>query len=61
VLCNGGVINGEEYKKTLQEFLLPHINLEEQVFMQYGAPAHRSKLATAFLVDEGIRTLKWPA
>ena len=57
----GTTMNGEKYVQMLSEKLKLHLHLHNcQIFMQDGAPCHRSKVAKNFLDNNNIDLLKWP-
>lgn len=58
-----GKQNGPKYVKTLKDHLIP---FSEDlpitgIFMQDGAPCHRSNLAKDWLAEHHIPALTWPA
>ena len=53
-------MNGPKYVQMLSEKLKLHLQVHNcQMFMQDGAPCHRSKVAKNFL-DSNIDLLEWP-
>ncbi|KAK6173376.1 hypothetical protein SNE40_016841 [Patella caerulea] len=60
-LPKGQTMNGQRYEKLLEEKLLLHMEVHKcSIFMQDGAPCHRSKLVSDFLKKKKIRVLTWP-
>ena len=54
-------MNGLRYVELLKEKLKLHMDLHKcTIFMQDGAPCHRSKVATDFLKKNKISVLEWP-
>lgn len=55
-------MTGRYYVQILKD-VLPKLNAENPnyIFMQDGAPAHRSKITQQYINDIGIKLLKWPA
>ena len=54
-------INGPKYVQMLSEKLKLHLQVHNcQIFMQDGAPCHRSKVAKNFLDSNNIDLLEWP-
>ena len=54
-------MNGPKYVQMLSEKLKLHLQVHNcQIFMQYGAPCHRSKVANNFLDSNKIDLLEWP-
>lgn len=54
-------LNGERYLEILKEKLTTHMNISGcTIFMQDGAPCHRSRMVTRWLQDNGIQLLEWP-
>jgi transposase len=56
-----GKINADSYIKTLNEHLLSMDAIENCIFMQDGAPAHRSNKTMDWFDDNDIEVLKWVA
>jgi transposase len=56
-----GKINSDSYIQTLKENLLEMEGLEDFIFMQDGAPVHRSIKTRKWLESENIETLPWVA
>ena len=57
----GTTINGPKYVQILSEKLKLHLQVYNcQLFMQDGAPCHRSKVAKNFLDNNNIYLLEWP-
>ena len=56
----GITINGVRYRKMLEDKLKICMTIHEcNVFVQDGAPYHRSKLVSYFLKKKNIKTLDW--
>ena len=54
-------INGPKYVQMLPEKLKLYLQVYNcQIFMQDGAPCHRSKVAKHFLNSNNIDLLQWP-
>ena len=57
----GTTMNGPKYVQMLSEKLKLHLQVHNcQIFMQDGAPCHRSKVAKNFLDSNNIDLLEWP-
>ena len=57
----GTTINGPKYVQMLSEKLKLYLQVHNcQIFMQDGAPCHRSKVAKNFLDSNNIDLLEWP-
>ena len=57
----GTTINGAKYVQMLSEKLKLHLQVHNcQIFMQDGAPCHRSKVAKNFLDSNNIDLHQWP-
>jgi transposase len=56
--CN---VNSVEYIATLQDYLQPSFNAENQIFQHDNAPAHSSQATKRWLSDRNITVMKWPA
>ena len=57
----GTTINGPKYVQMLSEKLKLYLQVQNcQIFIQDGAPCHRSKVAKNFLDSNNINLLKWP-
>ena len=57
----GTTVNGPKYVQMLSEKLKLHLQVHNcQIFMQDGAPCHRSKVAKNFLDSSNIDLLEWP-
>ena len=60
-LPSGTTINGEKYVQLLSDKLQLHMQVHRcNIFMQEGAPCHRSKLVTNFLKNKKVKVLDWP-
>ena len=60
-LPHGTTMNGPRYVELLEEKPKIHTAVHNcTVFMQDGAPCHRSKVATTFLAKNRIKVLDWP-
>ena len=60
-LTPGTTINGSKYVDLLKSKLLLHMSVHNTlIFMQDGAPCHRSKIVKKFLGDNNVVTLDWP-
>ena len=60
-LPSGTTINGEKYVQLLSDNLQLHMQVHRcNIFMQDGAPCHRSKLVTNFLKKKKVKVLDWP-
>ena len=60
-LPSGTTINGEKYVQLLSDKLQLHMQVHRcNIFMQDGAPCHRSKLVTSFLKKKEVKVLDWP-
>jgi transposase len=56
-------MNGERYKKVLEDHLLPFMRIHKTTFfLQDGAPCHKSKLVMAFLKqsEKEFKIIDWP-
>ena len=54
-------MNGERYLQVLKEKLQLHMGVSRcSIFMQDGAPCHRSRLVTSWLMNQAITLLEWP-
>ena len=59
-LPSGTTINGKKYDQLLSDKLQLHMQVHRcNIFMENGAPCHRSKLVTIFLKKE-VKVLDWP-
>ena len=57
----GTTINGPKYVQMLSDKLKLYLQVHNcQIFMQDGAPCHRSKVAKNFLDSNNIDLLEWP-
>ena len=57
----GTTMNGPKYVQMLSEKLKLYLQVHNcQIFMQDGAPCHRSKIAKIFLDSNNIDLLEWP-
>ena len=57
----GTTINGPKYVQMFSEKLKLHLQVHNcQIFMQDGAPCHRSKVAKNFVDRNNIDLLEWP-
>ena len=58
-----GTLNAENYKKLLEQNLLPELQKinDQMVFMQDNAPCHKARTVLQFFNDHGITTMDWPA
>ena len=60
-LPSGTTMNGEKYAQLLSDKLQLHMHVHKcNIFMQDGAPCHRSKLVTNFLKKKKVKVLDWP-
>ena len=60
-LLPGTTINGPRYVELLAEKQKIHMAMHNcTIFMQDGAPCHRSKVAKTFLAENRIKVLDWP-
>ena len=60
-LPSGTTMNGEKYVQLLSDKLQLHMQVRRcNIFMQDGAPCHRSKLVTNFLKKKKVKVLDWP-
>ena len=60
-LPRGTTMNAPKYVQMLSEKLKLHLQVHNcQIFMQNGAPCHRSKVAKNFLDSNNIDLLEWP-
>jgi len=60
-LLPGTTMNGHRYVELLAEKLNIHMAVHNcTIFMQDGAPCHRSKVAKTFLAENRIKVLDWP-
>ena len=60
-LPNGTTMNGQKYVDLLKDKLELHMNVHNcKIFMQDGAPCHRSKIVSEFLKEKKIKVLEWP-
>ncbi len=53
-------MDGPTYVATLTSHLLPLLGARGLQFQQDNAPAHRSRIAAAFLAAHRVRVLAWP-
>lgn len=54
-------MNGQRYLEVLKSKLEMHMDIHNtEIFMQDGAPCHRSKMVTSWLRSKGIDVLEWP-
>ena len=54
-------MNGEKYVQLLSDKLQLHMQVHRcNIFMQDGAPCHRSKLVKNFLKKKKVKVLDWP-
>ena len=61
-LPSGTTINCLRYVELLAEKLKIHMAVHScTIFMQNGAPCHRSKVARTFLAENRIKVLDWPS
>ena len=59
-LPSGTTMNGEKYVQLLSDKLQLHMQVHRcNIFMQDGAPYHRSKLVTIFLKKKKVKVLDW--
>ena len=56
-----GRVDSAEYVATLREHLQPSFDTETQIFQQDNASVHSSRFTKAWLSDQGINVLTWPA
>ena len=57
----GTTMNGSRYIELLAEKLEIHMAVHNYtIYMQDGAPCHRSKVARTFLDENQIKVLDWP-
>jgi transposase len=62
-----GSMNSAQYIEILRDHLVPEFNAGRHAFggtwrfMQDGAPCHTSRASMAFLAENNIPTLEWPA
>ncbi len=59
-----GNMNQTEYKKTLEQYLLPFLSSNPQqsyVFQQDGAPCYTAKSIKDFMEENNIELLEWAA
>lgn len=60
-LPKGTMMNGAKYLEVLKEKLQLHMAVHNcDIFMQDGAPCHRSKIVNDFLKGMNITTMDWP-
>jgi len=60
-LSPGTTMNGPRYVELLAEKLKIHMAVHNcTIFMQDGAPCHRSKVIKTFLAENRIKVLDWP-
>ena len=60
-LTLGTTMNGSKYVDLLKTKLLLHMSVHNtSIFMQDGAPCHRSKIVKTFLGENNVVTLDWP-
>ena len=60
-LTPGTTMNGSKYVDLLKTKLLLHMSVHNtSIFMQDGAPCHRSKIVKKFLGENNVVTLDWP-
>lgn len=60
-LPKGTTMNGARYVEVLKQKLQLHMTVHNcEIFMQDGAPCHRSKIVNEFLKQKKIKTLDWP-
>ena len=61
ILPKGTAMSGDRYVDLLKEELQLHMEAHEcSIFMQDGAPCHRSRFVSDFLRRKGVRTFEWP-
>ena len=54
-------MNGQKYLNLMKEKLQLHMPVHEcTIFMQDGAPCHRSKIAKEYFKEKKITLLQWP-
>lgn len=76
IICERGGIGGEEYIEILADGLLSFVDdilgaededtirvrqQNDLVFMQDGAPCHKTEEVMSFLAEEGLQVMHWPA
>ena len=60
-LFPGTTINGSKYLELQKNKLVLHMNVHRcHIFMQDGAPCHKSKIVINFLKSKKNRVLNWP-
>ena len=60
-LTPGTTMNGSKYVDLLKTKLLLHMSVHNtSIFMQDGAPCHRSKIVKKILGENNVVTLDWP-
>ena len=60
-LTPGTTMNGLNYVELLREKLTLHMAIHKTtIFMQDGAPCHRSKVVKEFLMKNRVKVLDWP-
>jgi len=60
-VCDGS-INATEYKKLLEDVVIPEINASEKdlIYMQDNAPCHKAKVVMEYLDEMNVETMNWP-
>ena len=59
-LPSGTTMNGEKYVQLLSDKLQLHMQVHRcNIFMQDGAPCHKSKLVMNFLKKKKVKVLDW--
>lgn len=56
-----GSINSKKYIKLLEETLLPKIDTNAVVFQQDNASSHKSKETMAWIHNQNLNLINWPA
>ena len=57
----GTTMNGQKYLNLMKEKLQLHMSVHEcTIFMQDGAPCHRSKIVKEYFKEKKITLLQWP-
>lgn len=59
-----GSVNAEVYKQLLRQYTIPYFQsapLKPPIFMHDNAPCHTAKKVKAFLLENRVQVMDWPA
>ena len=57
-----GNLNGARYRdEILRPIVVPHVHRNDLLFQQDNAPCHTARTCMAYLQQEGVEVLPWPA